>query len=465
MSGSMTRRQALKGLIVLGAGSMALAACTPTAAPSTVQETAVSGEQGTTSPSQVSGPVTIRYTRSLDAGELEPMQGLITEFNEANPDIIVVMEPLPWDGFSQKIATMVAGGAAPDLTDMHPTWVTFFATQEVALPLEDLVSADPEFDADDFFPEVAAYFVFEGKRYGFPYTSWPTVTYFNKTMFDDLGVPYPTEFQDGYPDQTDDWTWEKLAEIGTALITGEGVERTFGLARGYVGVPTGLSGMNQTIFSYGGEVWNDDMTQTLICEEHALAGISMQVDLVTKYHVAPLPAESEGVPGGVNSGRYGMWVYNRSEVPGFKNVEFELGMAPAPRGPAGRVLRDGPTGIAIIRQSKAIEKAWEFSKFMQGPKPGELGGQRYQYEIQHAIPVRKSLFNDPVFLDNLLPWESKEIYQDSAMRVRAMKSPARFQEIDSAFREQMEAIILGETELETGMQMFCTAANEYLKPA
>ncbi|MHB0876343.1 MAG: ABC transporter substrate-binding protein [Anaerolineae bacterium] len=430
-----------------------------------VKETQVVEQVVTATAAPVTGPVTIRFASSIDAGMLEPTQNECKVFSETHPDITVVLEPLPWDGYSEKMVTMVAGGAAPDLTTQHPLWVSFFAAHNVVLALDEMATADADFGADDFFEQVAAYFNFEGKQYGYPYTSWPSVTYFNKTLFDQNSVPLPTEFIEGYQNQTDDWTWEKLLEIGAKLTKGEGVDRTFGLSTGYGGVPGSLSHLCQIVYSYGGEVWNEEMTETRLCEPEAIEAIKFQASLVIDHNIAPLPSQSEGIPGSINSGRYGMWCWNRSEVPGFMNVEFEVGMAPYPRGPVGRVLRDGPSSMAVVSSSKAIPQAWEFLKHMTGPKPGELGGQQYQFENHYAIPSRKSLFNNDVFVSNLLPWESREILEDAAKNVRAMKPPARLSEIDKVYREQWESIILEKATVEEALQTFCTTANDMLKSA
>jgi ABC-type glycerol-3-phosphate transport system substrate-binding protein len=184
---------------------------------------------------------------------------------------------------------------------------------------------------------------------------------------------------------------------------------------------------------------------------------------VTKYHVVPVPSQAEGIPGGVNSGLYGMWMWNRSEVPGFKDVDFELGMAPYPRGPKGRVLRDGPGAVMINRNSKNIDTAWAFAKWFVGPEPGVLGGQSYQFEIQHSQPARKSLFNDPVFVDNLLPWESRDIYEDAGSRIRAMAPPPRFLEVNKIWAEQWDRIKLGDASVEEGVNTFCDKANKMLQ--
>lgn len=468
MSASVSRRSFLRSLTAMAAvsgGGVLLSGCTGAAAPQVVKETVVVEQVVTATPAPVSGQVVVRWASSIDAGMLEPTQAECTAYSEANPDVTVVLEPLPWSGYSEKMVTMVAGGAAPDLTTQHPLWVSFFAAHNVTLALDDMAAADAEFAADDFFEQVVAYFNFNGKQYGYPYTSWPSVTYFNKTFFEAQGVPLPTDYMEGYQDQADEWTWEKLLELAQPLTSGEGVNRTFGLSTGYGAVPSSLSHLCQIVYSYGGEVWNEELTETRLCEQEAIDAITFQAELITKYNVAPTSAQSEGIPAGVNGGAYGMWLWNRSEVPGFMNVEFELGMAPYPKGPAGRVLRDGPSSMAIVSTSKVIPQAWGFLKHMTGPKPGELGGQKYQFENHYAIPCRKSLFDNEVFTSNLLPWEDGDILRDAASRVRAMKPPARLSEIDKIYREQWETIVLGQATVEEAMGIFCTSANDLLQSA
>ena len=106
------------------------------------------------------------------------------------------------------------------------------------------------------------------------------------------------------------------------------MDKTFGLSTGYGAVPSSLSHLCQIIYSWGGEVWNEDLTKTRLNEPAAVEAIKFQADLLLKHHIVPLPAETQGIPNGVNSGRYAMWCWNRSEVPGFKGVDFELGVWP-----------------------------------------------------------------------------------------------------------------------------------------
>jgi len=389
------------------------------------------------------------------------MQACIADFEKANPDVKVVAELVPEDGMDQKITTMVAGGAAPDAVYVHPSFVPLWAEQKVLLPQDDFADKDPDFGVTDFFPETVGYFVYGGKTYGYPYYSGPSVIYFNQDMFEAAGVPLPSDTAKGFENDTDKWTWDALLEAAMKLTTGSGGSKTFG----YWGTNPSLHWINVAIWAYGGDIWDKEMKKCMLTEPGSIDGIQFQVDLYVKYNVAPQPAQAEGMPDGFNGGKVGMIYGIRGDVPGIKNVKFKLGCAPLPRGPKGRFCRNGPNAVGIISQTKYAEAAWKLAKYMAGPKPGELGGQKFQFELQRAIPSRKSLFDSASFKDNLLPWESLAVYQNAAAKVRAFPLPARYGEIQRAWREQWDKMLLGQTTVKDGASAACTAMDQFLAPA
>src|SRR6185503_13469303 len=107
-------------------------------------------------------------------------------------------ELVPEDGMAEKIVTMVAGGAAPDVIYLHPSFIPLFGSQGVLAPLDDFGQADADYHTEDFYKTITDYFVFDGKTYGYAYYSGPLVTYFNKTLFDQAGEPYPSEYMAGF---------------------------------------------------------------------------------------------------------------------------------------------------------------------------------------------------------------------------------------------------------------------------
>lgn len=456
MARSISRREFLRAGL-LGIGGAALTACA--AATTAPQAGGDTGTAATTAPPAASGPVTIRFTHVADPGELEIMQISIADFEERQPDIKVVAELVPEDGMDQKITTMVAGGAAPDVVYIHPSFVPLWAEQGVLVAQDDLADGDSEFGVDDFYPETVAYFVYDGKTYGYPYYSGPSVIYYNADFFEANGVELPTVSAEGFADDSDSWDWEKLVELAVPLTAGEGVDRTFG----YWGTPYSLHWFNVAIWSYGAELWDAEMTQCKLSEPEAVEAIQYQVDMYTTYNISPRPDQAEGMPSGFNSGKVGMRYGIRGNVPGFKGLEFNLGTAPIPRGPKGRFCRNGPNAAGIVSQSKYVDASWELCKYMAGPKPGDLGGQRYQFEQQRAIPSRASLFDTPEFKDNLLPYESLEVYQNAAEHVKGMPLPARYSEIQRAWREQWDLMLLGEVTVQQGADTACAAIDPLLQ--
>ena len=137
-------------------------------------------------------------------------------------------------------------------------------------------------------------------------------------------------------------------------------------------------------------------------------------------------------------------------------------MAPFPRGPKGRVLRDGPSGMGMFASSKVTDQAWEFLKWFVGPQPGVPGGQEFYYAAHYSIPTRKSLAGDPLFAKNILPWENQKVYADSSTRVRVLPLVARFAEIDKVYSEQWDKITLGRATVEDAMKEFAAKADPML---
>jgi multiple sugar transport system substrate-binding protein len=450
----VTRRDFLRLSAMTATGAF-LAACAPAVAPAP-QEAAPTPE---TAAVPAAEPVTIRYTMVADPGELEIRQKAIDDFQQLHSDIMVNAELVPEDGMAQKIVTMVAGGAGPDAVYIHPSFVPLFASQQVLIPLDELGQGDTEFGPDDFFEKVVNHFAHEGKVYGYPYYSGPIVTYFNKKLFDDAGEPYPTQYMEGFQEDKDDWTWTRALEVAQRMTKGEGAERIFGNWPVWMS----LHAFNHVIFSFGGEVWNEDMTKCLLTEPAAMEAINYQADLFLRYNVSPRPDQAEGMPEGFQSGRVAMRTGGiRANVPGIVEAGLDAGILPVPSGPAGRVTRDGPNALGILSSSKNTQATWEWVKYMAGPKPGDPGGMKFEFALHRALPTRKSLYDAPDFVNNLLPWEDLEVYRNASQHVRDFPLPTRYAEINSTWNEHWTGIMAEALTVEEGVQAACEEIDRLL---
>ena len=272
---SLSRRDFLRYSLV-GATGLALAACSP-AAP----QAGAGGDTDASGASQEA--VTLRYVYVADPGELEVREACIADFEAKTPNIKIDGELVPEEGMGEKILTQLAGGAAPDLVYFNGTPLPLYATQNVLIPVDDYAERDSAtFQPEDFFAGPLDNMSYGGKVYGFPYYSGPWMVIYNKTMFDEMGVDLPTTFAEGYADNTDNWTWENLVSLAQQVVSGEGVDKTWG----YV-TPRSMSvAINSWMAGNGAKPWTDDMKTCLLNSPESVEAHQLQIDMVTQVQVS-----------------------------------------------------------------------------------------------------------------------------------------------------------------------------------
>lgn len=169
----------------------------PTQAPVTVAPTAAATEAPTPAP-----PVEVVELRMMwynDGVEGEVMRELLDRFEAANPDIRVVMDTVAYADLHTILQAQAEAGAGPDLARI--TDVNRF--KKFYLDLRPYMS-DPDGWAANWPAAVLSSMRDEGNTnglHGFPTQFTVTGPYINRTLFEQAGVPVPS-------DTSDKVTWE-----------------------------------------------------------------------------------------------------------------------------------------------------------------------------------------------------------------------------------------------------------------
>jgi multiple sugar transport system substrate-binding protein len=80
------------------------------------------------------------------------------------------------------------------------------------------------------------------------------------------------------------------------------------------------------------------------------------------------------------------------DLPRFRNLDFDWGVAPLPQGPAGAATYFDGEHLAIFRRSQHPEAAWTFVKWMLRPDVQAFFSERSGY-----LPVRRSVLDLPEY--------------------------------------------------------------------
>ena len=153
-----------------GAGDTATTAETGAAAEAgaTVETGATAGSAATAAPAGATGEqVTITYGM-WDQTQQESMQRVADAFEQANPNIQVEIQLVPWAQYWDNLKTAAAGGELFDVFWMNGPFFPFYASRDLLLDLTPYMEGDG-FDAAKHPASILETYTFEGKRYGGPF--------------------------------------------------------------------------------------------------------------------------------------------------------------------------------------------------------------------------------------------------------------------------------------------------------
>jgi len=315
-----------------------------------------------------SAKVEIVYLDQSDAARMPGFQAVVKDFMVANPDIKVV-----FIGTTENVVLpqqrMIAAGNPPDVVFTHQGAFPAFAPRGGYLNLDSLIGRD-KFPLDKYDEQLIGSFSFGGHVYAIPRGRHTNVLYYNRRLFDEAGVNYPSHKWDD-----PSWTWDKLIEVGKKLTVdkdGDGESDQFGLSS----PQAGYAGWYQLVVSFGGEWFDEGYTKTLIGENSAAAdAFQMLSDMMWKYNIAAQPEQSAGIQvegGAWVGGLIGMHAGGTWEAMWYAQMMEERDLnwdyLPIPK-QVKAAVNYFPDGIAISKATKHPEEAWALVKFLSQGEP------------------------------------------------------------------------------------------------
>ncbi|HZQ99188.1 MAG TPA: extracellular solute-binding protein [Chloroflexota bacterium] len=358
-------------------------------------------------------------------------------FEKLYPTIKIDFDDTPSDQFVQKATTMFAAGLPPDAMKTHAAWVEGFIT---AKRFNDLTDRMKDVKAQ-YIQAQLDFWSLADHVYAAPYYSGPSFIFYNKTLFNKMGVKTPDDHL-----KAGTWTWQTLRELARATTGGSGADKTFGWDAAmqadnlqfYACVP---------IWDDQGEIVNKDNTAWLIDSDVVVDVYQWHADMYLKEKSIPLPADMQGINYFMKTGRLAMAWAGKFRANDLINMPFEVGMVGTPKGKVGPINRDGPNGTALPVGTKNVDQAYQLALYLGGEQaaPYYLGGGA-------SIPVKKTLLDSPDFKKGLKPFEKPEVYAESAATVRAWRVPGKGAEAGRVFTAEWQKVLVGQQDVPTMMK-------------
>ena len=153
-----------------GGGTSSISAASSTAPGSGDTSSAAGGE-----------PVTLTYWMHSSAAVDVLMDELVKEFNEANPDIIVKTEYIPFDDYMSKLIPALSTDTGPDVFKIQQGMVAQLAAAGSIQPLDESVLPGSMIE-NEYIESTVNGMMYDGKYYGMPTDNQSIIMYWNKDL-------------------------------------------------------------------------------------------------------------------------------------------------------------------------------------------------------------------------------------------------------------------------------------------
>ena len=370
------------------------------------------------------GQVRLTILHWGDKTEDEIVEKLIAEFEKQNPDIRVVRTNTGSPAqLATKLQTMLASGDPPNLFYLPFEKVAAIASNDVLEDIEPYIERDRAAhvadcpDLTDFFPATLDAFRYDpqtrrvgsGSLVGLPKDFTCVGFYYNRTLFDQAGVPYPSKHG---------WTWDEFIDAA----------RKIGRLDGCHGaeVVTWESMVRIYLYTYGLDVATPGFKEFRLTDPDVVAALDR---LRSWFHDEPrtlLSAKTQLETGQAPflTGKIGLaGPFGRWQVPLYRRIppeKFDWDFAPLPHA-TGRPATNGVLTVAwaMAKNNRHKAESWRLMKFLLGRK-----GQEMVCATGLAIPVLKSVAQSPCFVDPAQKPADNEAFLSGALVAQPVEWPA-----------------------------------------
>lgn len=287
------------------------------------------------------------YSFSATPDYEDQLNEMVSEFEKENEEIKVDVELIPYKDYFTKLQTLMAGDQTPDVFELNYENFVSYAEKGALLNLDDYIKKDTEFDANDLNKEAFEAYKYDGKQYGMVESFSNVVTFYNKELFDEADVSYPTK----------EWTWQDEVAAAKKLTNSKGnIYGTYS--------PVTMNEFYKVAAQNGGKLKDENGNWTLNDSKNVEA-LEHMVNNVVQEKISPSPEEMSGqnsedlfLNGQLAMVHTGIWMFGQ-----FKDADFDWDIQ-VEAGNTQKATHFFANGLAVSKDSKHAEAAYKFTRFM-----------------------------------------------------------------------------------------------------
>jgi multiple sugar transport system substrate-binding protein len=332
------------------------------------------------------GKVELTFMFRGNPQELEAYKATVKRYEEANKDVKVTMVQTAPDQYDTKLKSAIAGRKIPDVFFYNPAQVKAYVNSGVLLDITEQVEGSTDVKIDDIWEAGINKYRFDGETlgqgaiYGLPKDLGPFALGYNKTMFEEAGIPLP--------DKDKPYTWDEFIDVAKQLTKdndGDGKMDQYG---------TGFNvnwALQPFVWSNGADWINEDGTKVTIDDPKFIEALQFFVDQQNKYQITPSIGDAQTLD------TYQRWLKGQLaffpvgpwDMAAFKEqLKFEYDLLPWPAGSTGESSAwVGSLGIGVGATTKHAKEAAELAMYLSADQEGQQALVDAQVQLPNSVEV------------------------------------------------------------------------------
>jgi multiple sugar transport system substrate-binding protein len=327
----------------------------------------------------------------------------------------------------QKVLTAIAGGKYPDIAYLYGSWAANIAKSPKTLDLTKRVQ-EPSFRYEDFWPAARAVGKVDGKVIGVPALIDNLALVYNKKLFRQAGVPFPTAR----------WTWADMERAAKKLTNRS--KKQFGWA--YVN-----DGSEDTVWRFwallwqaGGDILTPDFKHAAFDSPAGVRALTFLQQTAVKDKSVYLDSGNGNYAPLFNSGRIAMLYTGPWDLASFPNVDYGVQILPADLN--HQTISAPDNWVLFDNGTQRANAAWGFMKWFLSTK------EHMKIALATGeLPIRRSELRQPEYKQYVKTYKGIGTFVANLANGRKSRPTLEtYPRISDAVGQAVQAVLLGKAQ-------------------
>jgi multiple sugar transport system substrate-binding protein len=377
--------------------------------------------------------------------EGKAIKEMVAQFNASHPKIHVTAQFYGNSDYAlQKVTTAIAGGKPPDIAYLYGSWAANIAQSPKTLALNDYIKADKSFNWNDFWPSERQVATVNGKIVGIPALVDNLALVYNKKLFQQAGIPFPTA----------SWTWQDLRSAAQKL-TDAGTKQ-FGWAYVNDASEDTVWRFEALLWQAGGAILSSDGKHAAFDSPAGVQALTLLQQMAVQDHSVYLDSGNDLYAPLFNSGHIGMLYTGPWDLSQFPKVNFGVQILP---GNVNHQTISGPDNWVLFNNgSDRAKAAFTFMSWFTSPQ------QDLEWATKTGdLPIRQSVAKLPGYANFIAKYPGDAVFvQNLSNATQVRPITPLYPKISTALGQAVQGVLLGKAQPQQALDQAAAQVNAIL---